>query len=158
MASNSNKAAGRERKHNRREILAAAGKATAMGVTASVAGAAATTARAAESVVGQECMTITYRNAPDARFDFDYYENTHMPLIMRLYGDSISRFELRLGQPAADGTPPPYIATVSIWIADSEAFDAAAAEHQAGIRADVDKFTNAELIAQRDRVVAIANS
>ena len=36
--------------------------------------------------------------------------------------------------------------------------DAAAAEHQAGIRADVDKFTNANLIAQRDRVVGIANS
>jgi uncharacterized protein (TIGR02118 family) len=106
--------------------------------------------------VGQECMTITYRYAPDARFDFDYYESTHMPLIMRLYGSSISRFELRRGQPGADGAPPPYIATITIWIADPAAFDAAAAEHQAGIRADVDKFTNAELIAQRDRIVAVA--
>ena len=43
-------------------------------------------------------------------------------------------------------------------LADAEAFDAAAAEHQAGIRADVDKFTNAELIAQRDRIVAFATS
>jgi uncharacterized protein (TIGR02118 family) len=103
-------------------------------------------------------MTITYRYAPDARFDFEYYESTHMPLIMRLYGDSISRFELRRGQPGDDGSPPPYIATITIWIADPAAFDAAAAEHQAGIRADVDKFTNAELIAQRDRIVAIATS
>ena len=102
-------------------------------------------------------MTIVYRYAPDARFDFDYYESTHMPLIMRLYGDSIRRFELRRGKPGADGEPPPYIATITIWIADVAAFEAAAAEHQAGIRADVDKFTNAELIAQRDTIVAVAS-
>jgi uncharacterized protein (TIGR02118 family) len=81
-----------------------------------------------------------------------------MPLIMSRYGRSISRFELRRGQPAADGSPPPYVATVSIWIADPEAFDAAAAEHQAALQADVPKFTNARLIAQRDRIVAITTS
>jgi uncharacterized protein (TIGR02118 family) len=141
----------------RRDVLAAAGKVAAIGATAAVAGAGSGSA-AAQGVAGQECMTIVYRNAPDARFDFDYYESTHMPLIMRLYGDSISRFELRRGQPDADGVPPTYLATITIWIADAAAFDAAAAEHQAGIRADVDKFTNAELIAQRDRIVAYATS
>jgi uncharacterized protein (TIGR02118 family) len=140
----------------RREVFAAAGTA-AIGAAAGIAALSPAPA-AAQGVVGQECMTITYRWTADARFDFGYYESTHMPLIMRLYGDSISRFELRRGQPGADGAPPPYIATITIWIADSAAFDAAAAEHQAGIRADVDKFTNAELIAQRDRIVATAAS
>jgi uncharacterized protein (TIGR02118 family) len=92
------------------------------------------------------------------RFDFDYYLNTHMPLIMRLYGKSISRFELRRGLPGPDGAPPPYVATITIWIADGEAFDAAQREHQAGLRADVPKFTNAALIAQRDRIVGTASS
>jgi uncharacterized protein (TIGR02118 family) len=141
----------------RRDVLTAAGKAAALGATGAVALSAAQPA-AAQAGVGQECMTIVYRYAPDARFDFDYYENTHMPLIMDRYGDSISRFELRRGQPGADGAPPPYLATITIWIADAEAFDAAAAQYQAGIRADVDKFTDAELIAQRDRIVAIATS
>ena len=141
----------------RRDMLLAAGKAAAVGATAGAAISASSSA-AAQGVVGQECMTIVYRYAPDVRFDFDYYESTHMPLIMRLYGDSISRFELRRGQAGADGSPPPYVATITIWIADVEAFEAAAAEHQAGIRADVDKFTNAELIAQRDRIVAFAAS
>jgi uncharacterized protein (TIGR02118 family) len=141
----------------RRDVLAAAGKAAAIGAAAAVAGAASTSA-SAQGAAGEECMTIVYRYDPDARFDFDYYESTHMPLIMRLYGDSIRRFELRRGQPGADGAPPPYLATITIWIADPAAFDAAAAEHQAGIRADVDKFTNAELIAQRDRIVAVATS
>lgn len=144
---------------SRRDVLAGAGTATGVAVAAGL-GAATAPSRSlgAESMVGQECMTIVYRNGPDVRFDFDYYRSTHMPLIMRLYGNSISRFELRRGLPGADGAPPPYIATISIWIADAAAFDRAAAEHQAGIRADVSKFTNAELIAQRDSVVGIANS
>lgn len=143
---------------DRRALLRGAGTVAAAGIATTLVAGVASPARAAESVVGQECMTIVYENGPDIRFDFDYYEATHMPLIMRLYGDSISRFELRRGLPGADGTAPRYIATISIWIADPQAFDAAAAEHQAGIRADVSKFTNAPLIAQRDRVVAIANS
>lgn len=141
----------------RREVLTAAGKAAAIGAAAAVAGTVSTSALA-QGMAGEECMTIVYRYAPDARFDFEYYESTHMPLIMRLYGDSIRRFELRRGLPGADGAPPPYLATITIWIADPAAFDAAAAEHQEGIRADVDKFTNAELIAQRDRIVAYATS
>lgn len=140
----------------RRQVLATAGKAAALGA-AGVAAAASGPAQA-QGDIGEECMTIVYRYAPDVRFDFDYYESTHMPLIMRLYGDSIRRFELRRGQPGADGSPPPYIATITIWIADVAAFEAAAAEHQEGIRADVDKFTDAELIAQRDRIVALASS
>jgi uncharacterized protein (TIGR02118 family) len=142
---------------SRREVLARAGRNAA--VVGGAAALASGSAGAAESMAGQECMTIVYRNSPDVRFDFEYYESTHMPLIMRLYGDSISRFELRRGPPpTADGTLSPYVATITIWIADAEAFDRAAAEHQAGIRADVDKFTNAELIAQRDTIVAIASS
>ena len=136
----------------RRDVLVTAGKAAALGA----AGTAASAPARAQGSAGEEVMTIVYSYAPDVRFDFDYYESTHMPLIMRLYGDSIRRFELRRGKPGADGAPPPYIATITIWIADVAAFEAAADEHQAGIRADVDKFTNAELIAQRDTIVAVA--
>lgn len=141
----------------RRDVITAAGKAAALGATAGLAASAAAPA-AAQGAKGEQCMTITYRYTPEARFDFDYYENEHMPLIMRRYGDSIRRFELRRGQPGADGAPPPYIATITIWIADPDAFDAAADRYQASIRADVDKFTNAELIAQRDTIVAVATS
>ena len=137
----------------RRAFLKASGAAAA-GAATLVRSESAT---AAESMVGQECMTIVYRNGPDVRFDFDYYESTHMPLIMRLYGESISRFELRRGLPGEDGALPPYIATITIWIADPEAFDAAAAVHQAGLRADVPKFTNAKLLAQRDEIVKITD-
>ena len=102
-------------------------------------------------------MTIVYQSGADVRFDFGYYEKTHMPRIMELYGKSISRFELRRGVPGPDGAAPPYVATITIWIADPAAFDAANAKHQPALRADVPKFTNATLIAQRDRIVATAS-
>jgi uncharacterized protein (TIGR02118 family) len=140
---------------DRRNVLLGAGKAAAAGVVATLGATAATTAHA-EGKVGQECMTIVYQNKPGVRFDFDYYVNKHMPLIMKLYGKSISRFELRRGQPGADGALPPYVATITIWIADPKAFDEAAAIHQAGLRADVTKFTDAVLIAQRDKIVGTA--
>jgi uncharacterized protein (TIGR02118 family) len=142
---------------DRRSVLLGAGKAAAAGVVAAIGTGAAGTAEA-EGVVGQECMTIVYENKPGVRFDFDYYVNTHMPLIMKLYGKSISRFELRRGQPGADGALPPYVATITIWIADGKAFDEAAAKHQAGLRADVPKFTDAVLIAQRDKIVGTQTS
>ena len=139
---------------DRRSVLLGAGTAAAAGAVAAFGSGRAE----AQGRVDQECMTIVYQNGPDVRFDFDYYVNTHMPLIMRLYGKSISRFELRRGQPGADGAPPPYVATISIWIADGKAFDEAQVQHQAGLRADVPKFTNAVLIAQRDRIVGTAAS
>ncbi|HJR69415.1 MAG TPA: EthD family reductase [Gammaproteobacteria bacterium] len=135
---------------DRRSVLLGAGTVVAASFGANQA--------EAQGKVDQECMTILYQNGADVRFDFDYYINTHMPRIMNLYGKSISRFELRRGQPGADGAKPPYVATITIWIADGAAFDAAQVQHQAGLRADVPKFTNAVLIAQRDRIVGTAAS
>jgi uncharacterized protein (TIGR02118 family) len=141
--------------YDRRSVILGAGHAAVAGIAATVAASAPSTAQA-ESTKGQECMTILYPNGKDVHFDFDYYERTHIHNIMNAYGKSISRFELRRGQPGADGAPAPYIATITIWIADPKAFDDAAAKHQAALRADVPKFTNAMLVAQRDKIVAIA--
>jgi uncharacterized protein (TIGR02118 family) len=141
--------------YDRRAVILGAGGAAVAGIAASVATVTPSSARA-EGTKGQECMTIVYPNGADVHFDFDYYERTHIHKIMDAYGKSIARFELRRGLPGADGTPPTYVATITIWIADPKAFDAAAAVHQAALRADVPKFTNANLIAQRDKIVAIA--
>ena len=141
--------------YDRRSVIFGAGQAAVGGIAATIAASAPSTVQA-ESTKGQECMTILYPNGKDVHFDFDYYERTHIHNIMNAYGKSISRFELRRGQPGADGAPAPYIATITIWIADPKAFDDAAAKHQAALRADVPKFTNAMLVAQRDKIVAIA--
>ena len=136
---------------NRRTLLAGTGKLAAAGAVAALG--ATGRASAAEAQVGEQCMTILYENGEGIHFDFDYYNKIHMPLIMSRYGDSISRFELRRGPEGSR-----FIATVTIWIADPEAFDAAAELHQAALRADVTKFTNAPLYAQRDTIIGITDT
>jgi len=104
------------------------------------------------------CMTILYKNGPDVKFDFEYYKNHHMITIMQMYGKSIQKFEFRKGLAAADGSAPAYVATLTIWIADEAAFDAAGAKYGSTLAADVPHFTNTQLMAQRDEVYAVATS
>lgn len=119
---------------------------------ASTVGYSRTALGAENGMVGSQCMTIVYENGPDVRFDYDYYRDNHLTLIMDRYAGAIERFELRRPLPM-EGTPaPPYAAAVNIWISDPEAFAAAGAEHGEEVAADVENFTNASLVAQMDTV------
>lgn len=111
-----------------------------------------------EDAIGARCVTVLYPNGDDVTFDFDYYRDRHLTLIMDLYGDSISRFELRKGLPGADGSAPAYVATVSIWIADMDAFAAAAKLHTQTLIDDVPNFTNAMPVIQDEELYGLGRS
>jgi uncharacterized protein (TIGR02118 family) len=99
------------------------------------------------------CITVLYANKPGVTFDFDYYLKKHATLIHRLYGKGIAKLELRRGVTSADGSPPPHIAVISIWIGNQEIFDAAQAKHAPELIADVKNFTNTMPSIQIDEVV-----
>jgi uncharacterized protein (TIGR02118 family) len=101
----------------------------------------------------RRCITVLYPNTPGVTFDFDYYLEHHATLIDRLYGSSIAKLELRRGTATPDGSAPPYVAIINIWIANQEAFDSAGAKHGATLIADVPNFTNAMPTIQVDEVV-----
>lgn len=155
--------------HNRREILQSAGSAVTLGMLASAFGAALPAGvRAADSAKPQgrtghaaHAMTIVYPAGDDIKFDADYYRDHHLKLIMKLYGSSIRRFELRTvppmpapAIPPAPGAPPPpkFSAAVNIWIANFDAFNANNAKHGPELVADVPHFTNAQPTIQFDEV------
>ena len=102
-----------------------------------------------------KCLTILYPNTADVKFNFDYYKNHHLPLIMSLFGSLIKRIELRKGimSPTADKLP--YIATLNIWFEDEAAFMAADAKHRPTLRPDVQNYTNATPVIQEDEVFAV---
>ena len=141
----------------RRSMLVGAGKAAALGALVALGAGVATEAAAADAKPVR-CLTILYKNGSDVKFDFDYYKNHHMVTIMGMYGKSIQKFELRKGVSAMDGTPAPYVATLTIWIADEAAFDANNAKYGATLAADVKNFTNTQMMAQRDEVFAVVTS
>jgi uncharacterized protein (TIGR02118 family) len=141
----------------RRSVMIGAGKAAAIGAVAAAFGSGLSRDAAAQAKPVR-CMTILYKNGPDVKFDFEYYKTHHMTDIMRMYGKCIQKFELRKGLAAADGSAPPYVATLTIWIADEPAFDAANAKYGSTLAAEVPHFTNTQLIAQRDEVYAVTTS
>jgi uncharacterized protein (TIGR02118 family) len=98
------------------------------------------------------CITVLYPNKDEVRFDFDYYRKSHASLILRLYGKGIEKYELRRGVSAPDGGKPPYVATVTFWIGDQAAFDAAQAAHTQQLIDDVPNFTNVMPTIQIDEI------
>ena len=145
---------------SRREMLSGAGAVMTLGTVAAALGACAPAETPVEeaSLAGTRCITVLYPNGDDITFDFDYYKNSHMTLIMDLYGKSIRKFELRKGLPGPDGSQPTYVATVNIWIADMEAFAAAGEKHTQTLIDDVPNFTNGLPVIQTDEVYEIAES
>lgn len=100
-----------------------------------------------------QCVTVLYRNAPDLRFDFDYYVRRHIPLIQKVFGKGITRIELRKCLNSPDGSPPEFLAVISIWLGDPDAYQAGLARSQELI-ADVPNFTNGQPVIQIGEVVA----
>jgi uncharacterized protein (TIGR02118 family) len=92
-------------------------------------------------------MTILYPAGDGIKFDPDYYRDHHLKLIMRLYGSSIKRFELRTA--AAESK---FSAAVNIWIADFDAFNENNTKHGPELVADVHNFTNSQPSIQFDQV------
>jgi uncharacterized protein (TIGR02118 family) len=92
-------------------------------------------------------LTITYPAAADAKFDFDYYVKSHMPLVMSLIGESAVRFEVAKGLGGGGEAPAPYVAVGHIYLTDLAGLQASFANHLPTIMADVAKYTNITPVA-----------
>jgi len=152
---------------SRRKVLQSAGSAATLGLLAGAFGAALPDGvRAAGSAKHAHAMTILYPAGDGIQFDPDYYRDHHLKLIMRLYGSSIKRFELRTvpagapqGVPAPPGAPQSkFSAAVNIWIADFDAFNANNTRHGPELVADVHNFTNSQPTIQFDDVHGMMGS
>src|SRR5689334_9976877 len=109
--------------YSRRDVLTSGGTAMTLGLLASAFGATLPRgARAADSAKGINCLTILYPAGDGIHFNADYYRDHHLTLIMKLYTNTISRFELRRVAAPAGAPAPKYAAAVNIWIADLQAF------------------------------------
>ena len=147
------------KQYSRRQVLGGAVSTVTLGTLALFLGARVSPVSAGEqALIGSQCMTILYPHGDDITFDFEYYKNKHMTLIMDLYGKSIRRFELRKGMPGPDGSKPSYIATINIWIADLEAFTRFGEEHSQTLIDDVPNFTNGMPTIQADEVYAVTET
>ncbi|HEV7717059.1 MAG TPA: EthD family reductase, partial [Steroidobacteraceae bacterium] len=152
--------------YSRRDVVKTGGSAVTLGMLAAAFGATLPKGvRAAESAQGVNALTILYPAGEGLTFNADYYRDHHLKMIMKLYGNTIQRFELRKvnAPPAGAAAPPPppagapappprYAAAINIWINDLDAFNANNQKHGKTMTDDVPNFTNAKPIIQYDKV------
>jgi uncharacterized protein (TIGR02118 family) len=138
---------------SRRDLLKGTGSALTWAALSSTFGATA-----AEGAAGGDCMTILYPAGEGLKFNADYYRAHHLPLITKLYGTSIERFELRPVAAAVGAPPSAFAAAVNIWIADRKAFDANNEKHSKTLVDDVPNFSNAQPVIQFDKVHGMAGA
>jgi uncharacterized protein (TIGR02118 family) len=95
-------------------------------------------------------LSVVYPRAPGATFDYDYYENKHLPLAGRCWaGAGMVGGEALLGQSKPVGSEPPYFAIGILHFESADALNAAlAGEHAPEVLGDIRNFTDVEPIVQ----------
>ena len=89
-------------------------------------------------------LLVLYPNKPDAKFDFDYYIGTHVPLFkQRMEPFGLLRVEVDRGVPGpAPDSPAPFAAVFLCVFQSLENFQKGLAAHAPEILADLPNFTN----------------
>ena len=100
-----------------------------------------------------KCITVLYPAKDNGDFNFDFYFKRHVPLIEDILGESLHRIEVRRGTAAQDGAPATYIAVISIWIADWDAYEKAMAARAQELIDEVPLFTKVMPVIQIDEVL-----
>ena len=99
-----------------------------------------------------KCITVLYPMKDNEGFDFDFYNRRHVPLMEDILGKSLHKIEVRKGQSSQDGGPPLYVAVISIWIADWEAYEKAMENRTQELLDEVPLFTKVMPTMQIDEV------
>ena len=95
-------------------------------------------------------VSVIYPRRDGATFDFDYYERTHLPLVVSLWAEAgLTGAEALRGTAAADGSEPPFIAMALLHFASMDGFRAAmGGPHAPEIIADIANYTNVQPVIQ----------
>lgn len=103
-------------------------------------------------------LSVLYPRQPGARFDYDYYQQKHLPLVTERWADAgLVGGEALLGKNAADGSDAPFFAIGMIHFESARALDAAlAGEHAAELIGDIRNFTDVQPILQTNERITPA--
>ncbi len=99
-------------------------------------------------------ITALYRNEEGARFDFDYYLNTHMVMAEQLLGDfGLLRWESEKCVRKLDGSDPDYVCITRLDFSGLEELERGLERHTEELRADFANYTNIEPELQVSEIV-----
>jgi uncharacterized protein (TIGR02118 family) len=99
-------------------------------------------------------VSVMYPNAPGARFNHEYYRDTHMPLVKARMGANCKFYTVDKGiGGGTPGAPAAYISMGHIFCESIEAFQAGFGPHAQEIMADIPNYTDRTPVVQMSEVV-----
>ena len=103
-------------------------------------------------------VSVIYPRREGATFDFDYYERTHLPLVVSLWsGAGLTGAEALRGLPGPDGGESPFVAMALLRFASPDALGTAmGGPHAAEIIGDIANFTNIQPVVQVNAPIGAA--
>jgi uncharacterized protein (TIGR02118 family) len=88
---------------------------------------------------------VLYKNSPSVTFNWNYYLDTHIPLVRKLLGGALKDVLVQQGiAGGAPGSLPEYAVIVVLRFDSMDAFQKVFPPHGPTIMADVANFTNVE--------------
>ena len=93
-------------------------------------------------------VNVMYPKQDGGSFDYDYYLNTHMPLVGERWSGVVRAMEVYRGLSGAGGADEPYVTVASLKFDSVEAFQQALDAHAAEIMGDIPNFTNINPVIQ----------
>lgn len=99
-------------------------------------------------------VSVMYPHREGARFDHDYYRDTHMPLVAARMGAACRFYTVDKGLAGgAPGQPPTYVGMCHIFCDSVDSFQAGFGPHAEEILADIANYTDLQPVLQISEVV-----
>lgn len=99
-------------------------------------------------------VSVLYPNEDGAKFDHDYYANTHIPMVRaKLEPGGLKKAEVDKGLAGGDGGTPPFVAAAYLFFDSVDAFQGAFGAHAEEIMGDIPNYTNLQPQVQISEVV-----
>ena len=99
-------------------------------------------------------VSVLYPQKPGARFDMDYYCDSHMPLVQSKLKPALKGMAVDKGLAGgAPGTPPSYVAMCHLWFDSVTTFERAFESSADAILSDIPNYTDIEPVVQISEVM-----
>lgn len=140
---------------SRRVVLNGFGQSAALGALATALPAQLRAAEAAAPAAppATYCVTRLYRSEGGATFNGDMFRDQHVPTMIRAYGKTAERIELRTPEVKEGAPAPQIIAAVNIWFKDVNGFVTKQKAADKDLAASMQKITTAVESYQVDQVL-----
>ena len=92
-------------------------------------------------------VVVSYPKTDSTRFDMEYYEKNHMPMMARILGDNLHYYEIDNGDIETTNRPV-YVAACSFYVGDMKLFTDSVSAHADSVGKDIPKYTNEKPVIQ----------